>query len=401
MKHLLSFLIIAFAMACGPEPEPIKTGPWKGVLLLDAQKEIPFLMEWGKDTTLTLINAEERIEITDVALYGDSIQIQHPVFEGLIKGTYTRDSISGMFTIGSLNRSIPVKMGYGRNSRFAVSEAPSVVITGVWQAVFSPDSQTESYPAKGVFDQTGNRVTGTFETISGDYRFLDGVVVNDSMKLSTFDFAHAFLFEAAVEDSTLSGTFYSGNHWKLPFRATPNKAYQLPDPDSITRLKENYARVQFSFPDIHGDTVSLDDDLFKGKAVIVQVMGSWCPNCLDETRFLTEYYSAKPDEVEIVALAFEEAPTYEKAMERLRRLKQALDIPYPILLAKFGNTDKQAASRKLPMLTTIKSYPTTIFIAPNGKVTRIHTGFNGPATGEKYEKFKEDFKAFVAEMVSD
>jgi thiol-disulfide isomerase/thioredoxin len=400
--RLLLFVLLLFSIAsCSDTNTPLKPGPWKGILVLDKGKHIPFLMSWSKDTVLTVINAEERIEITDISLFGDSIIIHHPVFEGTIKGTFASDSISGVFTIPSLNRTIPVKMSYGRNSRFPINEAPSTVISGIWETVFSPKDDAERYVAKGVFDQTGNRVTGTFQTISGDYRYLDGVVVNDSVKLSTFDFSHAFLFEAAVEDSTLTGTFYSGNHWKEPFEAVRNESYRLSNPDSLTRLKENYAPIQFSFPNTEGDTISLDDERFSNKAVIVQLMGSWCPNCLDETRFLTEYYPSKPEQVEIVALAFEEAPTYAKAQKRLRKLKNVLNIEYPILLAQFGDVDKKSAGEKLPMLTAIKSYPTTIFIAPNGKVTRIHTGFNGPATGDKFEKFKKDFKEYVSEMISE
>ncbi|MAN59668.1 MAG: redoxin [Flavobacteriaceae bacterium] len=401
MKYFFALLITFLLMSCSSKETPIQPGSWKGVLLLDGGREIPFLAEWGADTTLTVINAEERILIDDIRISGDSVVIKHPVFEGEIRGAHRNDSIIGTFSIESLQRSIPVVMTYGRHSRFAISEAPSVVLSGVWETVFSPNSNTDSYVAKGVFDQTGNRITGTFETVTGDYRFLDGVVVNDSVKLSTFDFSHAFLFEASVTDSVLTGTFYSGNHWTEPFRSERNEAYKLPDPDSITKLKEEYARVQFAFPNTAGDTVSLDDARFQNKAVIVQIMGSWCPNCLDETRFLTDYYENRPKNVEIVALAFEDAATRAKAMARINRLKEALEIPYPILLAQYGSSDKQLANSKLPMLTTIKSYPTTIFIAPNGKVTRIHTGFNGPATGKKYEKFKKDFKKYVEEMVSD
>ena len=53
------------------------------------------------------------------------------------------------------------------------------------------------------------------------------------------------------------------------------------------------------------------------------------------------------------------------------------DIPYPILLAQYGSTDKETFLEKIPMLENIISYPTTIIIDKTGKVNSIHTGFNG------------------------
>ena len=51
---------------------------------------------------------------------------------------------------------------------------------------------------------------------------------------------------------------------------------------------------------------------FKDKVVLVQLMGSYCPNCLDETKFYSKYYEANKDKgLEIVALAFEKAFTAE------------------------------------------------------------------------------------------
>jgi len=53
------------------------------------------------------------------------------------------------------------------------------------------------------------------------------------------------------------------------------------------------------------------------------------------------------------------------------------------------------------MLNKVVSYPTTIFIDKKGKVRKIHTGFNGPATGDKYIAFKEDFESFVEMLLGE
>ena len=208
-----------------------------------------------------------------------------------------------------------------------------------------------------------NKVTGTFRTTTGDYRYLEGIINGDSLKLSTFDGAHAFLFTAKVTDSTMIGNFYSGDHWKEPFFAKFNNSYKLPDENTLTSLNDGYDDFNFSFPDETGRLISYSDERFKNKVTVVQIMGTWCPNCLDESKYYVEYLKNNPNKnIEFVALAFETDKSTKKAFEKINRLKNRLKISYPILLAQYGGTNKQEAAKKLPMLNHILSYPTTIFI---------------------------------------
>jgi thiol-disulfide isomerase/thioredoxin len=224
----------------------------------------------------------------------------------------------------------------------------------------------------------------------------------DSLKISTFDGAHAFLFMAKVSDDNLKGIFYSGNHSMEPFIARRNEGFELPDENSLTFIKEGYDRLEFAFPTAEGELVSLADDRFQNKVVVVQIMGTWCPNCLDETKFLTNYLQERSNrELEIVALAFEYAPTTEEAFKGIQRLRDRIGVEYPILLAQYGTSNKEEANKKLPMLNHILSYPTTIFVDKKGMVRRIHTGFNGPATGEKFTQFKTDFNDFLSMLLNE
>jgi len=200
----------------------------------------------------------------------------------------------------------------------------------------------------------------------------------------------------------MEGQFYSGNHWKEPFIAIRNADYELPNANSLTFLKEGYDTLAFSFPDETGNMISLEDERFKNKITVVQIMGSWCPNCLDESKYYTEYYNAnKNKDIEFIALAFEYAKTEEKAFNSIKRLKDKLNITYPIVLAQYGTSDKEKAQQKLPMLNHVLSYPTSIFIDKTGKVRKIHTGFDGPATGEKYIEFKTEFEGFIEELLKE
>ena len=96
-----------------------------------------------------------------------------------------------------------------------------------------------------------------------------------------------------------------------------------------------------------------------------------------------------------MGLSVEAAKTEEKAMNRIKNMIDKFNIPYPILLAQYGGTDKEKFLKKIPMLENIISYPTTIIIDKSGKVNSIHTGFNGPATGQAYLDYKENFKTEI------
>ena len=400
MRIFLAVLVCYSLNSCNSDKRnSLRAGIWRAELEVQDNRKLPFLFELTPDTTIRFINADEIIETREIDRKGDSITIHPSVFEGYIKAAVSENEWTGWFIKPSLNHKVPFTAVFGKKPRFKEVQKARIDITGSWETVFSPNCDTCRYEAKGVFTQKENKVTGTFLTTTGDYRFLEGVVTGDSLKLSTFDGAHAFLFEARVIDNDMHGTFYSGNHFKEEFRAKRNDSYELPDENTLTFLKEGYDSFAFRFPDKNGDTLSLHDPYFKDKVVIVQIMGSWCPNCLDETRFYTEFYNTqKTEEVAFVALAFEYAKTKEKAFRQLERLQNKLGVPYPILLAQYGTSDKKEAQKKLPMLNHVLSYPTTIFIDKKGKVRRIHTGFNGPATGEKHETFKKEFSRFVTDL---
>lgn len=400
------FFIIAFVLVFGCKKEhevvTLKTGKYRAELKVDETLNLPFVFEVMSDNELKIFNAEEVIAVNNVKYENDSVYIQTPVFEGFIAAKIDDGALKGNFVQPELHRVVPF-YAKKNDSRFEIDESGAKYnISGNWETVFSPNSQEDAYVAKGVFKQYDNIVTGTFRTTTGDYRYLEGVLNGNQLKLSTFDGAHAFLFTAEVNDSIMHGMFYSGNHWKEPFTAKRNENYELPDADSLTFLKDGYDKVEFSFPDENGNMVSLHDEQFKNKVVLVQIMGTWCPNCLDESRFYSNFYNNNTnDDVEIIALAFEYVKSKEKAFENIRRLKENTDISYPVLLAQYGSSSKVKAQEKLPMLNHVLSYPTTIFLDKTGKVRKIHTGFNGPATGEKYIEFKEDFKGFIKELLAE
>ncbi len=404
-----AFFILVFLVIIGCKEATkvqLSEGIWVAELEVMDKEILPFNFKLLQDDagaySMEVYNAEEVITVDEIVVKEDSIHIKMPVYEGYLVGTFTATTITGDFIKESLDRVVPFTATYGKEVRFNTSAtAATHNVSGIWETTFEYQT-AKPYIAKGIFTQNEDKVTGTFRTTTGDYRYLEGRMDGDSLKLSAFDGAHAFLFTARVTDSTLDGAFYSGNHAKELFRATRNEAFELPDADSLTFIKKGYDKFAFRFPDTEGTLVSLDDPEFKDKVVLVQIMGSWCPNCLDETRFYQEYLTTHNlDNLKVVGLAFEYAKTEAQAFKAISRLKERIGVSYPILLAQYGTSDKEKAQEKLPMLNHVLSYPTTIYIDKKGEVRKIHTGFNGPATGEKYVAFQREFKAFVGELLAE
>jgi len=401
---LLLLILSCFACKDHKDIKPSE-GIWLAELEVMDGQILPFNFKLTSNENgqylMEIFNAEEVIQVDELEINGDSIIIKTPVFEGYLAGTFTEDKIEGKFIKESLDRIVPFVATYGKEQRFQIRNEANAEVSGIWEVDFNPNTE-DAYIAKGIFSQSGSQVTGTFRTTTGDYRYLEGVVDGDSLKLSVFDGAHAFLFTAKVSDSILKGNFYSGNHSKEPFVAKRNELFELPSEDSLTFLNKGYDRLAFAFPDATGKKVTLDDERFKNKAVIVQIMGTWCPNCLDETKFLVDYLKKNPNlNLEVVGLAFEYAKTAEGAFKSIQRLEERIGVNYPILLAQYGTSDKEEAQKKLPMLNHVLSYPTTIFIDKKGEVRKIHTGFNGPATGGKFVEFKTEFDTFLKELLAE
>lgn len=373
--------------------------------------DLPFIFELiydnDSDFHLEIINGEERIKVTDITIGRDRVRgqdtilIKFPIYDSYIKGIYEKDLIEGKWYVPNRGEySIPFRAKHGQKKRFSsLRKTPKLDLTGKWEVSFGDDTDSP-YPAIGEFQQEENRLRGTFMTETGDYRFLEGTIQANKLYLSCFDGAHAFLFEAKIlEDESIIGSFRSGKHYKTTWSAKKNPQVSLAHPDSLTYLKEGFDKIEFSFPNTEGKMISLNDETYQNKVKIVQIFGTWCPNCKDETSFLSQYLKANPsDELKVVALAFEKYRGQEKALATLKKYKTTFGVDYDMLLA--GYYDKAEAAQSLPMLNHILSYPTMIFIDKKDNIRKIHTGFSGPATSV-YPAFKKDFESFVAQLLAE
>jgi peroxiredoxin len=131
-----------------------------------------------------------------------------------------------------------------------------------------------------------------------------------------------------------------GIYNNVKFEGVKDSKAELPDPYALTYLKPGYEKLDFKLPDLNGKLVSLSDEKYKGKVVIVEIIGTWCPNCTDQTQFLSPWYKANKDRgVEAVAVGFEQKDDLEYAKYTLGKLRDKYDIQYDILFG--GIADKK------------------------------------------------------------
>jgi thiol-disulfide isomerase/thioredoxin len=409
MKKLFAVapLLVALA-ACTPPSHPpatLKTGAWRATLALQGQ-QLPFNFEVISDKTggvdAYLRNADERLLLDEITVANDSVDIALHIFDANIKARIVGDTLRGEFIKNyDKNSRVPFVAVHGLTHRFEKGKDPNNVpdFSGKYSVTFVNDADTTR--AVGIFHQQGDSATGTFLTPTGDYRYLEGNVADGQLQLSTFDGNHAYIFRATKkEDGTLNGEYISGKTWKERWEAQKNEQAALPDPESLTFLKPGYEKIEFSFPDVNGKKISLNDEKYKNKVVILQMFGTWCPNCMDETKFLVPWYNENhPRGVEIIGLAYERKPDFEYASNRVRKMIAKYDVKYDFAIA--GTNDKVKAAETLPMLNKVVAFPTTIFIGRDGKVKKIHTGYAGPGTGVYYEQGIQKFNETVNELLRE
>ena len=167
-------------------------------------------------------------------------------------------------------------------------------------------------------------------------------------------------------------------------------------------VKPGEESLDFSFKDLEGKQVSINSDRFKNKVVVVQLMGSWCPNCMDETIFLSDYYNKnKQRGVEVVALAYEYSTDWERSVKSLKKFQQRFNVQYPILITGVTSSDSLRTEKTLPQVTSIKFFPSSIILDKKGKIRKFDTGFVGPATGSHYIEYKKEFDKTIDNLLKE
>jgi thiol-disulfide isomerase/thioredoxin len=411
---LLSILLFStFTLAQKNSVPKELLGMW-GASLNNSTEDVPFKLEIKNDKgklSGAVWNGPEPWPFTSAKFEDGTLTLRFEQYDGTLTakleggrlvGEYFRPYAKGVVHY-------PFKAGRDLTWEQFVSSARGSKINGEFlyrllnkdgRAAETGIAVVKSRSLKG----NGREIEGTLIPVSGDSGLLSGLIDKKSLSISRFDGIHVMLLKAELQaDGSLRGNYESGKTARLTFTATPKEAAkkedQPQDPFALTKVKNPSEAFRFSAPDPRtGKPVSASDPEFKNKAVIVDIMGTWCPNCHDEEPLLVDLYNRyHKDGLEIVSLAYEYTDSAVQNARQIEIFRKKYNVPYPILIA--GTTDDGQIAKTLPQLVGFGAYPTTIFVGRDGRVSKIHAGYTGPATGERFPQVQKEMDQIVRDLL--
>ena len=331
-----------------------------------------------------------------LTLTGDSLHLDLRDFAASITARLQGDSLVGTYqNVGRRGpRVVPFRAARGR---FATVHAPAG-LAGRWDAWFQ--GTVEATPRVLEFRDGPQGLEGTVISNAGDYGLFWGRTLGDSVELAHFDGSNVYRVTARLTGDTLRGTFHAGLRARTEFTATRSTGRRhLTPPDEVTQV-DTTVPFSFRFPDADGRVLALDDARFRGKVVLVDLFGTWCPACHDAAPVLGRFWRAYHARgLEVVGIAFEVTGDPAQDGEMVRRFRQKFDVPYPLLLGGASETDVVAGL--FPQLQGFTAFPTTVFVGRDGKVRRVHAGFYGPATGAQHTALVADFQRGIEALLAE
>jgi thiol-disulfide isomerase/thioredoxin len=332
-----------------------------------------------------IVNGDERIEVDcrqtemelllDFPVWGTRIEAV-PLESGALEGSWIRPYMAEpeqrmAFSATPIATPDPAL----RFTETPEGAQPAADLSGTWEMQFEAHG-----PAKGMLEQTaGGVVNGTAAMPSeyGDLRYLTGAISGDRLTMSTFDGQHAYLLEAVVgPDGTLSGSFRCCGEIHDTFVAERSEDFDVVDPLRQVRILSEDRRL---------DLEALRDPKYDGKAVVIEIFGTWCPNCNDLAPLLTELYGDHREEgLELLGIAYELSDDTAYTQARLAAYREKHGLTWEVVLA--AEPPEELLGRGPARFSAIEGVPVTIFLNRDRTVRAVYAGFLGPAAGEAHEE---------------
>ncbi|MEM6830897.1 MAG: hypothetical protein AAF551_10315, partial [Bacteroidota bacterium] len=246
----MRFVAFSFLFACTTflSAQSLKTGKWSGYFQYDSVN-VPFsfeLLPSGLEVPEFIFkNGKESRQIKNAFLKEDSIIIPMEPFDVTLRATFTAMSMEGVYVKGYKDKKVLFKAHFGAPRFTRSSIKPTPEIQERWNMTFSPGT---SFMSKGVglFEQDGNKVTGTILTTTSDYRYFEGILDGDSLKMSSFDGAHAFMISGKrMMEDRWEGNFFFDNGYSETWEAYDDPEATLPDPFEMVVLEPGSERPYF------------------------------------------------------------------------------------------------------------------------------------------------------------
>ena len=395
----------AFAALLGltttlPAAAQTLTRRWQARIVTDSLT-LTFPIELSGDSArpvVSFFNGDERVSSTGSTWEGDSLIVSFDHLNSQLRGTISNGVLRG--TYGNTRRATRrVFEARPEPAEKAANEtAPN--IDGVW---YLPHESSKGEKAwRFVVKQTAARASATILRVDGDAGAHVGQFEDGRFLLDHFDGARASQIEVVPARDSILVYLRNGRSTRAFTGYRPDAARRrgLPEPADFaahTGVKDPDEPFQFSFPNLDGVVVSNTDARFAGKVVLVNIGGSWCPNCHDEAPFLAELdrkYRALG--LEIVLLDFEEEDELQNP-QRLPAFIKRYGIEYTVLLA--GKTDE--LNSKIPQASNLNSWPTTFFLGRDGTVRAVHAGFAAKATGVFHDQLRREYIGTIERLLAE
>jgi thiol-disulfide isomerase/thioredoxin len=384
----------AVTLAGGVSP----AGAWKAALDL-AGGPLPFVLTIEPDRKQwrgQICNGTKCQPLSSVRVEGDSLVLEIADYDAVLKAALRRDSLVGYYhNVGSNGpRTIPFRAARGRPP---ISIAPSRLL-GRWDATYFQDRGTS--PRAFEFRNGSRGLEGWIISSTSDYGPFSGAVVGDSFAIGLFDGSFVYLLTGKLAGATLQGVFHAGIRTQTPWTAVRSTGkHHLVSPLDVTGADMSEP-LRFSFPDLDGHAVASDDARFRGKVVLLEVFGSWCPTCHEATPELIRLYRRYHARgLEIVGLAFEATGDTAVDARQLRRYRDKFHITFPLLLA--GVNDNESLAAALPQLRNLTAFPTTVFLGRDGRVRLVYAGFHGLAAGTQPAGLARKFEGTIDRLLRE
>jgi thiol-disulfide isomerase/thioredoxin len=400
MKNTWFLATTVLALAPAALSESV-AGLWNATVNV-AGTEIPFKIEFSGDGAAVkgwFFNGDAHEESSSGEFKGGSLVLNFDSYAAVLKATVKDGVLDGEY---KSSRGKAQAIHAVRASTQTASEVHAPNISGLWYLEGVNSSKKGEKAWRFFVQQKGAEVTASILRVDGDTGALSGAYKDGKFVLSHFSGARPSMLTVTPQADGTLALELSGQHHEgviSGLRPEVARAKGLPEPvdaTAHTAVKDPSQPFTFSFPDLNGKIVSNTDAKFRNRVVLINITGSWCPNCHDEAPFLASLYNKYHAQgLEIVALSFEEAAQLENPV-RLKAFIKEYGINYTVLLGGETSTAKE----KLTQALDWDSWPTTFFVGRDGLVKQVHAGFPGPGSGELYKQATHEFTAEVERLLA-
>lgn len=401
-KLILPLILGAILVSCTnvnpKEKDQYKTQKYVGYFKSDSIS-IPFRFIWREGDSSNqwfFLNADQKDSNSTWAMGLDGAGVDFPIYNKRmsVHGEFGAD-LNGNLYVFDKDSSVYQTWTAKPVKEFDKSLEMNSKLLGDW--VFAFEQTDKVTLALGSVSEYQGKIKGSVRKETGDLRFLEGLAYEDSLYLSTFDGGFMYLLTGKLIGDTIYGDYYSGRSYHTQWKAYKDDSFTLRDADKIAYFEGN--EISFELLDRRFKRLKSSEVLGKNKVNIIQISGSWCANCIDETVYfneLTEQYAST--DLAVTGVFFERFKDSTKAYRGIDGLSQTLSLNYPLYLgAKLGVSPEEVFKG----LKNFSSYPTAIVLNKKGNVVYVHTGFSGPGTGVHYENYKKAFEKMLNELIQE